>query len=158
MKKAILLFASFLLLFPSCGQKALNCDLLRDKSDKDSRIKPFNDIHLEMSLKPFKVNDRDSIDQVCRNIFAQWGPLLKHADTISVMLWTADGSEILNYKGDKKQRLEWSQYVGNPNTEHEVNSGPVDLSLHQRAYDYIPNPPQYTYGDLKYDWQDDSCR
>ncbi len=116
----------------------------------DPRIQPFNDIHLEMSLKPFKVNDRDSIDQVCRNIFLQWAPLLRHADTVSVMLWTADGSEILNYTGDSDQRLEWAQYVGNPNTEHEVNSGPKELSLHQRAYDYIPNPPFYTYGDLKY--------
>jgi hypothetical protein len=66
------------------------------------------------------------------------------------MLWTADGSEILNYTGDDNQQLEWSQYVGNPNTDHEVNSGPEELSLHQRAYDYIPTPPQYTYGDLKY--------
>lgn len=96
------------------------------------------------------MNNRDSIDQVCRNVFIQWAPLLRHADTISVMLWTADGSEILNYTGDDNQRLEWSQYVGNPNTDHEVNSGPKELSLHQRAYDYIPNPPQYTYGDLKY--------
>lgn len=82
--------------------------------------------------------------------FIQWAPLLRHADTISVMLWTADGSEILNYTGDDNQQLEWSQYVGNPNTDHEVNSGPEELSLHQRAYDYIPTPPQYTYGDLKY--------
>ena len=77
-----------------------------------------------MSLKPFKVNNRDSIDQVCRNVFIQWAPLLRHADTISVMLWTADGSEILNYTGDDNQRLEWSQYVGNPNTDHELIQGP----------------------------------
>lgn len=124
--------------------------IFKDKYDLDKRIQSFNDIHLEMSLKPFKVNNRDSIDQVCRNVFIQWAPLLRHADTISVMLWTADGSEILNYTGDDNQQLEWSQYVGNPNTDHEVNSGPEELSLHQRAYDYIPTPPQYTYGDLKY--------
>lgn len=148
MNKTILAFASLLFLLPSCSRN--RSDLFKDKYDLDKRIQSFNDIHLEMSLKPFKVNNRDSIDQVCRNVFIQWAPLLRHADTISVMLWTADGSEILNYTGDDNQRLEWSQYVGNPNTDHEVNSGPKELSLHQRAYDYIPNPPQYTYGDLKY--------
>lgn len=150
MNKTILAFASLLFLLPSCSRNSSESDLFKDKYDLDKRIQSFNDIHLEMSLKPFKVNNRDSIDQVCRNVFIQWAPLLRHADTISVMLWTADGSEILNYTGDDNQRLEWSQYVGNPNTDHEVNSGPKELSLHQRAYDYIPNPPQYTYGDLKY--------
>ena len=150
MKKLVAILALGLFLFPSCTRNAANNFLYADKYDMDPRIQPFNDIHLEMSLKPFKVNDRDSIDQVCRNIFLQWAPLLRHADTVSVMLWTADGSEILNYTGDSDQRLEWAQYVGNPNTEHEVNSGPKELSLHQRAYDYIPNPPFYTYGDLKY--------
>ena len=147
MNKTILAFASLLFLLPSCSRNSSESDLFKDKYDLDKRIQSFNDIHLEMSLKPFKVNNRDSIDQVCRNVFIQWAPLLRHADTISVMLWTADGSEILNYTGDDNQRLEWSQYVGNPNTDHEVNSGPKELSLHQRAYDYIPNPPQYTYGD-----------
>lgn len=150
MKKVILLFASFLFLLSSCSKNMPNSDTFRDKSDLDKRIQPFNNITLEMSLKPFKVNNKDSIDQVCRDVFLQWTPLLRHADTVSIMLWTADGSEILNYTGKKNQRLEWAQYVGNPNTEHEVNSGPKELSLHQRAYDYIPNPPQYTYGDLKY--------
>lgn len=150
MNKTILAFASLLFLLPSCSRNSSESDLFKDKYDLDKRIQSFNDIHLEMSLKPFKVNNRDSIDQVCRNVFIQWAPLLRHADTISVMLWTADGSEILNYTGDDNQRLEWSQYVGNPNTDHEVNSGPKELSLHQRAYDYIQNPPQYTYGDLKY--------
>lgn len=150
MNKTVLVFALLLFLFPSCNKSGIESNIFKDKYDLDKRIQSFNDIHLEMSLKPFKVNNRDSIDQVCRNVFIQWAPLLRHADTISVMLWTADGSEILNYTGDDNQQLEWSQYVGNPNTDHEVNSGPEELSLHQRAYDYIPTPPQYTYGDLKY--------
>lgn len=116
----------------------------------DPGVKKFNNITLETSLKPFKVNDGAYIDSICRDIYAQWLPLLRYADTVSVMLWTSDGSEILDYKGDDKQRLEWGQYIGNPNTKHEVNSGPKELSLHERAYDYIANPPAFTYGDLKY--------
>lgn len=131
----------------SCSPRAV-VEIDGDRGDVS--VRSFNNITLEMSLKPFKVNHKDSIDQVCRTVFRQWLPLLRHTDTVSVMLWTSDGSEILNYKGDDSQRLEWAQYIGNPNTNHEVNSGPKELSLHERAYDYIENPPHYTYGDLKY--------
>ncbi|RAJ91101.1 hypothetical protein LX87_05318 [Larkinella arboricola] len=112
--------------------------------------KPFNSISLELSLKPFKKNDKAYIQQVATELFTQWHSLLRHTDTVSVMLWTSDGSEILDYKGDLKQPLEWAKYMGNPNTQHEVGSGPKELSLHERAYLYIDNPPAFTYGDLKF--------
>ena len=146
MKKGFFLLLSFLLLV-ACRQAYQINDI---GHAVDDRVKSFNNITLETSLKPFKVNDKHYIDSVCKNIFAQWQPLLKYADTVSVMLWTADGSEILDYKGKDSQRLEWGQYIGNPNTKHEVNSGPKELCLHDRAYDYIKNPPVFTYGDLKY--------
>ena len=110
----------------------------------------FNNITMEMSLKPFKKNDPQYIEDVCRTVFLQWKQLLKHSDTISVMLWTADGSEILSYTGSLNQRLEWAMYIGNPNTAYEVNSKPETLSLHERAYTYLDNPPEFSYADLKY--------
>jgi hypothetical protein len=109
----------------------------------------FHNITLEMSLKPFKVNDKAYIREVADEVFTQWAALLRHTDTISVMLWTSDGSEILDYKGQLSQPLEWARYMGNPNTEHAVGSGPADLSLHERALLYLDNPPKYSYGDLK---------
>lgn len=112
-------------------------------------MEDFHNVTLEMSLKPFKTNDRAYFDQVAETVFSQWLPLLKHADTVSVMLWTADGSEILSYTGDLSQPLEWGMYIGNPNTAHEVNSGPATLSLHERAYTYMENPPRFSYADLK---------
>ncbi|WP_298647259.1 hypothetical protein [uncultured Proteiniphilum sp.] len=113
-------------------------------------IEGFNNITLEMSLKPFKKNDQEYIRDVCRKAFRQWQPLLQHADTVSVMLWTSDGSEILDYSGDMNQELEWAKYIGNPNAPHPVNSGPRSLTLHDRAYTYIEQPPVFTYGDLKF--------
>lgn len=110
---------------------------------------PFNNVTLETSLKPFKKNDKKYIKQVATEMFTQWKALLRHADTVSIMLWTSDGSEILDYRGTLKQPLEWAKYIGNPNTAHEVGSGPKELSLHERAYLYIDNPPSFTYGDLK---------
>jgi len=110
----------------------------------------FNNITLEMSLKPFKKNDKAYIREVADEVFTQWSSLLRHTDTISVMLWTSDGAEILDYKGTLNQPLEWARYTGNPNTEHEIGSGPEELSIHERAYLYMKNPPTYVYGDLKF--------
>ena len=46
----------------------------------------FENVTLEMSLKPFKQTDERYIKQVCNKIFEQWRPLLKNRKTISVML------------------------------------------------------------------------
>lgn len=117
----------------------------------DSSVKgqSFHNITLEASLKPFKEKSEAYCRKVAAEMFTQWHSLLRHADTISVMLWTSDGSEILNYSGKSDQPLEWAKYIGNPNTEHEIGSGPTELSLHERAYLYMENPPDFTYGDLK---------
>lgn len=109
----------------------------------------FENITLESSLKPFKKKDKADYKRVATEMFMQWHSLLRHADTVSIMLWTSDGSEILDYSGRLDQPLEWSKYIGNPNTEHAVGSGPVELSLHERAYLYMDDPPNYSYGDLK---------
>lgn len=115
------------------------------------RGKKFKNVTLEVSLKPFKKNEPDYIRGICREIFTQWAPLIRHADQVSVMMWTADGSEILDYSGDLNQRLEWAMYLGNPNTEHPVDSQPdAELSIHQRAFLYMDNPPEYTLSDLRF--------
>ncbi len=57
----------------------------------------FKAVNLEMSLKPFKRKDDEYIRGVCKKVFEQWHPLLKGRETVSIMLWTADGSEILDY-------------------------------------------------------------
>lgn len=111
--------------------------------------KNFNNVTIEMSLKPFKENSPEYIHHACHVAFKQWESLLAHADTVSVLLWTSDGSEILEYSGDVSQKLEWGKYAGNPNAANEINSGPKELTLHQRAYTYIENPPSFTYNDLK---------
>lgn len=61
----------------------------------------FKRITLEVSLKPFKKTDDKYIDSVIRKMFVQWMPLLKEREEISVMMWTSDGSEILEYNADE---------------------------------------------------------
>ena len=121
-----------------------------ETAPRDNRIQNFGNVTLEMSLKPFKQNTPEYIREVCRTMFRQWTPLLSHADTVSILLWTSDGSEILDYTGDPNQPLEWGMYAGNPNAPHAVNSGSKELNLHQRAYTYIAEPPAFTYGDLRF--------
>jgi hypothetical protein len=134
----------------SCSSPPERQQMLAD--NKNLQEKPFNNITLELSLKPFKKNDKKYIEEVCKEIFTGWSSLVRHADTVSLMLWTADGSEILDYKGSLDQHLEWAKYIGNPNAEHKVNSEAdnENLSVHQRAFTYMEETPEFNYGDLKY--------
>src|ERR1039458_6374284 len=72
----------------------------------------FRRVTLEMSLKPFRRIDDTSVRAVCRHIFRQWDALLRRVDAVAVMLWTADGSEILEYRGRMDDEIEWARYIG----------------------------------------------
>ena len=105
-------------------------------------------VTLEMSLKPFAGLDEQHIRGVCRRAFTQWLPLIQHAAGSSVMLWTADGSEILDYRGRMEDELEWARYIGGANPRASVPGDPQGICLHSRPYPYRDNPPVVTYGDL----------
>lgn len=111
----------------------------------------MKNITLEMSLKPFKRIEDDYITAVCQKLFGHWKPLVKNADMVSVMLWTADGSEILDYDRNMDREIEWCHYFGgaNPRQGWDTEADPDGISLHTRNYEYIENPPTITYGTLK---------
>ena len=109
----------------------------------------FKTVNLEMSLKPFKMTDDEYIRSVCQKMFEQWRPLLKNRETISVMLWTADGSEILDYAGNMDDAFEWCCYIGTANRELIGKDDDPDCSLHVKKRYYMENPPSMTYGILK---------
>lgn len=112
----------------------------------------MKNITLEMSLKPFKQTNNKYIEDVCRNFFSQWLPLLKKADTVSVMLWVADGSEILDYTADMDKSFEWAYLVGYANPDMYVDTSAVDpegSSLFAANYLYMKNPPVMTYKILR---------
>jgi len=109
----------------------------------------LRNVTLEMSPKPFRVMREDAMAEVCRDIFRQWMPLTRHAEQISVMLWTADGSEILDYRGRAEDEIEWARYIGLPNSNLEPARGmPGDKNLHRQAVYYTDDPPKLTYGGL----------
>jgi len=129
----------------------------------------FRDIQLEMSLKPFWDNSPETREAVCREIFLQWLPLCRYADSVSIMLWIGDGSEILEYQGDPSVEFEWGRYHGSANSIH-VHSGPPPpdsgnpdhdsigadarvrdpekRGVHSRSYLYRPEPAKFSYAWL----------
>lgn len=60
---------------------------------------------LEMSLKSFVFLDDEYIENICRKMFSEWKPLTDKASSVAVMLWTSDGSEILEYTGDPSAKF-----------------------------------------------------
>lgn len=109
----------------------------------------FENVTLELSLKPFKQTDEAYIRRVCAQIFEQWRALLKNRKSVSVMLWVGDGSEILDYAGEMEEEFEWARFIGTANLPHLEDGAPRETSLHKRKQDYMKDPPQMTYGVLK---------
>ncbi|MBI4978859.1 MAG: hypothetical protein HZC28_15380 [Spirochaetes bacterium] len=107
----------------------------------------INDVTLELSLRPFTDTTEAGIRAKAREICMQWYPLTKHADRVSLMLWTSDGSEILDYKGNLDEVFEWSYTIGvaNPRVEVLPDSDPNKKCIHHTTYTYIDNPPKHTY-------------
>lgn len=109
----------------------------------------FNSVTLEMSLKPFKETNDEYIRNVCAKFYKQWYLLLKNRKTISILLWTADGSEILDYSGVLDEAFEWCYYIGTANKPLSGKNDNPAKSLHYKKRYYMQNPPVMTYRILK---------
>ena len=109
----------------------------------------FSRITLEVSLKPFYRTDPASIREVAEQIFLQWKPLCKNRKTVAVMLWTADGSEILDYTGELDRPFEWCKFVGAANPPAVDFETPYARSLHAFGVLYRDDIPTMTYRILR---------
>lgn len=108
--------------------------------------KKLSRVTLEMSLKPFTSLEQTAIDEVCAEAIRQWMPLIGMAGKASMLLWVADGSEILTWDGNEYTEFEWARYIGFAN-EHCFShiQGGEDPRI---ARLYRDNPVRMTYGDL----------
>lgn len=102
----------------------------------------MKDITLEMTCKGFKKTDPAYIQQVCHEVFDKWKLLLKQAEQASIMLWTGDGSELLDYTGDMQTQIEWCYWVSDAPKKQSDGS-------YSEGYTYMQDPPKMTYGILK---------
>ncbi len=111
----------------------------------------LQNITLEMSLKPFRQTDPAYIEKICRQVFIDWRPLVHDVPCVSVLLWSADGSELLDYRGELDEAFSWAMYIGGANNR-EANHSAIDpdgLGLHSRCYYYMEDPPVMTYRILR---------
>ena len=112
----------------------------------------LKNITLEMSLKPFFSPDESNCRMICEKLFMQWRPLIKHAETVSIMLWVGDGSEILEYRGNLNDKFEWGRYIGCINRQPSaeiLQKDPECLAVHSKAQLFMENPPEFDYQFLK---------
>mgnify|MGYP000132526139 CR=1 FL=1 len=105
-------------------------------------------VTLEMSLKPFKSMEHAAVEQVCTEAIRQWLPLIGMAESCSMLLWVADGSEVLTWDGNFRRELEWGRYIGYAN--EQFFSQIQDKNDPRIAMPYIADPPRITYDDLRF--------
>jgi len=98
----------------------------------------FRRVTLEVSLKPFHDISEPELRRTCEEIFSSWAPLLRHCDASAIMLWAADGSEILDYSGKMEDAFDWARYLGdaNPPSPPPAND-PNRQGTHGRHWLYI---------------------
>jgi hypothetical protein len=112
----------------------------------------LRNVTLEVSLKPFGDASPAAMESAARRMFTQWGAMLRHADAVSVLLWAADGSEILDYGGDLDETFDWARYLGCCNGYGgpfvpRTPDGPSGLNF--GYYLYAEDTPVYIYRMLK---------
>lgn len=107
----------------------------------------MKNLNLEVSLKPYYGLDAEAVRAACDDALRQWFPLLRHTDSVSVMFWASDGSEILDYAGDLDAEFEWARFIGNANPllHPSIDSDPEGKSLHARCYLYREDAKPITY-------------
>ena len=109
----------------------------------------FRSVTLEISLKPFKKTDEQSIRKVCSDVLKQWFPLIKDKKTVSILLWVGDGSEMLDYTGKLDEKFEWAYYIGTANREMHSSGDHFAESIHIKKRQYRDRPALMTYSLLK---------
>lgn len=111
----------------------------------------YNSITLEISLKPFKLITDEYIESVCEKVFEQWKALVRDASTVKILMWSSDGSELLDYRGNIDDEFEWAYIIGhgNPKGDYPRDLDPEGKAIHSTGYLYIENPPKMTYAILK---------
>ncbi len=101
---------------------------------------------LEISLKAFHDFSVESVAAVAAKAVRQWGALIDRVENVSILLWTGDGSEILEYKDNPEEEIEWAKWIGIANKPPHFSGHP---HLHDRGVLFRSDPPVLNYGHLR---------
>lgn len=103
---------------------------------------------LECSLKPFGDLAAAALEARWAAILRAWQRVLDRTDALGVLLWVADGGEILSWTGDLAQRLEWARSIGFANTTARSDLYYPGWYQNRAAKPFRDDAPEWTYGDL----------
>lgn len=109
----------------------------------------FREINLELGLKAFKDNSESGIARTVESVFDCWRPLLKGREQISILLWASDGSNILDYKGNLDEEIEWGYFLGCAKQPTLPEGKDKDVNLHLINIKFMKQPPVFTHRILK---------
>ena len=60
----------------------------------------FGHVVLELTLKPFANVGCDNFREAAEQLFTNWARLLERAESVGVMFWVGEGSDIFEWQGD----------------------------------------------------------
>lgn len=114
-------------------------------------MKNLRRVTLELSAKPFYDDSEATAYRVADHLFSQWLPLIREAEEVAVMLWTADGSELLSWTGDEMDTFEWAYWFGcaEPLPPPEPLRERDKLHTHYFPKKYREDAKPRTYGWLR---------
>jgi len=110
-------------------------------------IGPLRRIVLETSLKPFLDLSASGIRATCETMLAQWEPLHRAADSLAVLFWTGDGDELIRWRGELDDTLDWARYNGHCSLDWGRHPG--DPSGYQQAIPFRDELPDIRYRHLQ---------
>ncbi len=105
----------------------------------------LRNVTLELSAKAFMDDTEAELRAVCRKMFHQWERLVRVSDRVSVLLWLADGSEILEYAGNPEDRFEWACWHGIANAPCFVTPDAAKGNVNFTPQKYRPDAAPRTY-------------
>ena len=80
----------------------------------------LNRVVLEIGLRPFDNMSLREIERVCRHALSSWSKLIEQGETISVLFWTGNGDEIVQFDGNMNKEVNWGKYIGFCNLDSDA--------------------------------------
>lgn len=114
-------------------------------------MKKLHDVQLELSLKSLRSSREEDIVFWAKEVTRMWQSLIRHADQLSILLWTGDGTEMLEYDRDLNRCFPWAMWIGRGSNPHIVpeEKDPRHESLDGYPKTFTARPNRYSYGDLQ---------
>lgn len=128
-----------------------NLPVVKEISMHQKYAAPLKNVSLEITPKPMFKKDDEFILELFRGVFKQWYSLTKEAETVSLLWWLSDGTDILVYNRNMDEPIEWMFWQGfaHPTYDVPIEKDPKRDSITATPYIYRPDAITLTAADVK---------